>query len=317
VPLFHANAWGLCQSGVLAGSSFVMPGRDLSPQAIADLLVDEKVTLAAGVPTVWLGVGPLLEGRDVSALRTIMAGGSAVPRGLQENYRTRFGVTFTQAWGMTETSPVATTAFIRSEYADAGDDTKADLRATQGIAVPLLELRIAEPETGESLPWDGKVTGEVQVRSPWVARSYYDDERSAESFAADGWLRTGDVAAINPDGYVRLVDRTKDLIKSGGEWISSVEVENELMGHPKIREAAVIGVAHEKWQERPVACVVVEPGEDLTEADVLAHLDGKIAKWWMPDKVVFIEEVPRTSVGKFSKKTLRERFADILVSNQR
>ncbi|HET9692082.1 MAG TPA: long-chain fatty acid--CoA ligase [Acidimicrobiales bacterium] len=314
VPMFHANSWGLCQSGPLAGASFVFPGRDLSPTAVADLIVDEGVTLAAGVPTVWLAAVPALEGRDTSRLRAVLCGGSAVPRALAETYRTRFGTTITQAWGMTETSPIATSAFVRSEHAEADEEVKADLRATQGLPVPLLEVRIAEPDTGDVLPWDGKVTGEVQVRAAWAARSYYDDDRSAESFTADGWLRTGDVASIAPDGYVRLVDRTKDLIKSGGEWISSVELENELMAHPKIREAAVVGVAHERWQERPLACVVPEPGQSLTEGEVLDFLAPKVARWWLPDRVVFIDEVPRTSVGKFSKKTLRDRFADVLVS---
>lgn len=308
VPMFHANAWGLCQAAVMAGSDVVFPGADLSPAAIAGLITSEGVTFAAGVPTVWMGVESLLEGRDTSRLRGILCGGSAVPRSLGEAYRTKFDTTIIQAWGMTETSPCATIARVRSEYDGASDEVVAGLRASQGLPLLGVEVRIAEPGTTGELPWDGTTTGEVQVASAWAASSYYDDERSAESFTADGWLRTGDVASISPDGYVRLVDRTKDLIKSGGEWISSVELENELMAHPKIAEAAVVAIPHPKWQERPLACVVVAPGEALTAEEVLAWLEPKVARWWLPDRVEFIDQVPKTSVGKFSKKTLRERF---------
>ena len=184
------------------------------------------------------------------------------------------------------------------------------MAATQGIIAPLVECRIVEPDTTNVLPWDGAASGELQVRGPWIASSYYNDPRSPESFTEDGWLKTGDVATIRPDGYIHLVDRTKDLVKSGGEWISSVDVENELMAHPKIKEAAVIGVPHPKWVERPLACVVCSDGEELTRDDVLEFLTPRVAKWWLPDDVVFIDEVPKTSVGKFSKKTLRDRFAD-------
>lgn len=313
VPMFHANAWGLCQAPLLAGSQLVFPGADMAPAAITDLVLDEGVTFAAGVPTVWMGVEPVLEGRiglgSDHPLRAILCGGSAVPRALAEAYRTKFGITIIQAWGMTETSPISTIAHVRREYAEAGEEVAADLRATQGLPVPCVELRLASPDSAEPLPWDGKATGEVQVSGPWAAASYYNDARSAESFTADGWLRTGDVASIAPDGYVRLVDRTKDLIKSGGEWISSVELENELMAHPKIAEAAVVAIPHPKWQERPLACVVVAPGQSLTAEEVLEWLEPKVAKWWLPDRVEFIDEVPRTSVGKWSKVTLRERFS--------
>ncbi len=310
VPMFHANAWGLCQAAVMAGAELVFPGANLAPAAIAELIVDERATLAAGVPTIWMGVKPLLEGRDTSAIRAFLCGGSAVPRALSEAYRTAFGVPILQAWGMTETSPIATTSLIRADYAGRSEDEIADARAAQGIPVPGVELRIADPETGEELAWDGKASGEVQVAGPWIARDYYDDERSGESFTPDGWLKTGDVATVSADGYVRLVDRTKDLVKSGGEWISSVELENELMAHPKIAEAAVIAVPHPRWVERPLACVVVADGETLDADEVREWLGPRVAKWWVPERVEFIDEVPKTSVGKFSKKTLRDRFVD-------
>lgn len=310
VPMFHANAWGLCQAGVFAGSSFVMPGPDLSPGGLADLIEQERVTLAAGVPTIWMGLLPELEGRDTSSLTRVVAGGSAVPKALSEGFREQIGLPILQAWGMTETSPVASTGQLRSSLDDLAEDDKADIRAMQGMPAPMVEARIVEPDTTEPLPWDGETSGELQVRGPWIAADYYDDPRSPESFTADGWLKTGDVATIRPDGYIRLVDRTKDLVKSGGEWISSVELENELMAHPKIAEAAVIGIAHPKWVERPMACVVLAEGEEMTAEEVLEFLEPRVAKWWLPDEVVFIEEVPKTSVGKFSKKTLRDRFAD-------
>jgi len=310
VPMFHANAWGLCQAGVLAGANMVFPGADLSPQAISNLIIDEAVTLAAAVPTIWMGARPLLAGQK-HQMRRILCGGSAVPRSLAEAYRTEVGVPILHAWGMTETSPLCTVARIRSERAATSTEEElADVRSTQGITVPTVELRIADAATGETLAWDDAATGEVQVRGPWIAREYYNDPRGASSFAADGWLRTGDVATVSPDGYIRLVDRTKDLIKSGGEWISSVELENHIMAHPKVAEAAVIAVPSERWMERPVACVVVKPGEDLSAEEVLEWLQPRVAKWWLPDAVEFIDEVPKTSVGKFSKKDLRVRFND-------
>ena len=215
--------------------------------------------MAAGVPTIWMGALPLLAGKP-HRLRTIVCGGSAVPKALSEAYRVQVGLPIRQAWGMTETSPIATVGFVRSERADGTDDELADVRATQGLPAPMVELRIADPDSGVTLPWDGTTSGEVQVRGPWIAREYYADERGAASFTEDGWLRTGDVAVMSPDGYVKLVDRTKDLIKSGGEWISSVELENHLMSHPDVVEAAVVARADEKWGERPVAFVVPAPG---------------------------------------------------------
>jgi fatty-acyl-CoA synthase len=310
VPMFHANAWGLAHAGVASGASLVLPGPRMTPPALADLIVDEKVTVAAGVPTIWMGVLPELEGRDISALRAIPCGGSAVPKALSEAYRAQTGLPILQAWGMTETSPVASVAITRSWLEDQPEEVLADLRATQGPALLGVELRIADQATGEVLPWDGTSRGELQAAGPWITGSYYDDDRSADSFTADGWLRTGDVAVISPDGYVQIVDRTKDVVKSGGEWISSVELENEIMAHPLVAEAAVIGVPHPKWAERPLACVVVKPGETLDKAAIIEFLDGRVASWWLPDDVVFIDEVPKTSVGKFSKKDLRDQFSD-------
>ncbi len=310
VPMFHANAWGLAHAAVASGAGLVLPGPQMTPAALADMIVEEKVTLAAGVPTIWMGVLPELEGRDTSCLRMIPCGGSAVPKSLSEAYREQVGLPILQAWGMTETSPVGSIANLTSAMDGLPEEAKADLRASQGMAVMGVELRIADQVSGESLPWDGESQGELQAAGPWIAADYYNDERASQSFTEDGWLRTGDVAVITPEGFVRIVDRTKDVVKSGGEWISSVELENEIMAHPKVAEAAVIGVPHPKWSERPLACVVVAEGESLDKDEIIGFLDGRVAKWWLPDDVVFIDEIPKTSVGKFSKKDLRDRFAD-------
>ena len=310
VPMFHANAWGLAHVGVATGASLIMPGPNMAPKPLADLIVEEEVTVAAGVPTIWMGVLPELVGRDISALRALPCGGSAVPKALSEQYREQIGMPILQAWGMTETSPVGSVGMIKSTLADQDEDALADLRATIGLPLFGVELRVVDQATLEPAAKDGVARGEIQARGPWIASSYYNDDRSAESFTEDGWLRTGDVATVDAEGYMRIVDRTKDVVKSGGEWISSVELENELMAHPKVAEAAVIGVKHPKWQERPMACVVVKPGEELTKDEVIEFLTPRVAKWWLPDDVVFIDEIPKTSVGKFSKKDLRTRFAD-------
>jgi fatty-acyl-CoA synthase len=309
VPMFHANAWGLCQAAVMAGADLVLPGADLSPDAIAGLMEVEHVTLAAGVPTIWMGVLPKLEGRDIPSLKRIVCGGSAVPRSLSEAYREKIGLPILQAWGMTETSPLASVCRVKSSLDDRSEDALADVRAAQGLAVPLVDLRIVDPGSEEILPWDGEARGELQAAGPWIAAAYYNDDRSPDSFTEDGWLRTGDVATISPNGYVRLVDRTKDLVKSGGEWISSVELENAIMGHPKVAEAAVVGIPDEKWSERPLACVVPKDGEDITLDELAEYLAERVPKWWIPNDMELIDEVPKTSVGKFSKKTLREQFA--------
>ena len=317
VPMFHANAWGLAHAGVACGADLIMPGPDLSPVGLASLIESERVTLAAGVPTIWMGVLPELKGRDVSALRAIPCGGSAVPKSLSEAYRTQVGLPITQAWGMTETSPVASAGHIKTTLAAVLDDEgMADLRTTVGQPLFGLEARVVEPGSTEDLPWDGESSGELQVRGPWVVASYYDDPRSPESFTDDGWLKTGDVATIDAHGYIQLRDRTKDVIKSGGEWISSVELENEIMAHPAVAEAAVIGLPHSKWGERPLACVVLREGEAATKEELVAFLDGRVVKWWMPDDVVFVTEIPKTSVGKFSKKDLRTQFQDFSFSTE-
>jgi fatty-acyl-CoA synthase len=310
VPMFHANAWGLAHVGVATGASLIMPGPNMAPKPLADLIVEEKVTVAAGVPTIWMGVLPELVGRDVSALRALPCGGSAVPRALSEQYREQVGMPIMQAWGMTETSPVATVGMTKSKFVGRSEDELADLRSTIGLPLFGVSLRVVDPATLEPVAPDGEARGEIQAQGPWIASSYYNDDRSAESFTDDGWLRTGDVATVDAEGYMRIVDRTKDVVKSGGEWISSVELENELMAHPKVAEAAVIGVKHPKWQERPMACVVVKPGEELSKDEVIEFLTPRVAQWWLPDDVVFIDEIPKTSVGKFSKKDLRTRFAD-------
>jgi fatty-acyl-CoA synthase len=312
--MFHANAWGLAHAAVAVGADLVMPGPGMTPAALADLIESERVTIAAGVPTIWMGVLPELKGRDVSALRAIPCGGSAVPKALSEAYREQIGLPIMQAWGMTETSPVASSGEIKSTLAEgATDENLAERRTTVGVPLIGVEARITVPGSTEGEPWDGVAQGELQVRGPWIARGYYNDERSPESFTEDGWLKTGDVATIDKDGYIRLVDRTKDVIKSGGEWISSVELENEIMAHPAVAEAAVVGLPHRKWGERPLACVVLREGETATKEEVLAFLDGRVAKWWLPDDVAFVAEIPKTSVGKFSKKDLRDQFADYVL----
>ena len=313
VPMFHANAWGLAHAAVACGANLVLPGPDLSGKAIADLIVEEKVTVAAGVPTIWMSVLPELKGRDTSALRVIPVGGSAVPKALSEAYRETVGLPILQAWGMTETSPIAATCNLSLADQQKSIEEQAELRTTVGTINFGVDCRVVLPGTTTPVPWDGETSGELQCAGSWIASTYYNDPRAAESFTEDGWLRTGDVATMDSSGRIRLVDRTKDLIKTGGEWISSVEIENELMSHPKIKEAAVIGVAHPKWSERPLACVVVVDGETLTKEEVLDHIRPTLAKWQIPDDVVFIPEVPKTSVGKFSKKTLRDQFADYVL----
>ena len=313
VPMFHANAWGLAHAAVACGASLVLPGPDLSGKAIANLIVEEKVTVAAGVPTIWMGVLPELKGRDTSSLRVIPVGGSAVPKALSEAYRETVGLPILQAWGMTETSPIAATCNLSLADQKKSIEEQAELRTTVGTINFGVDCRVVLPSTTTPVPWDGETSGELQCAGSWIASTYYNDARAAESFTDDGWLRTGDVATMDSSGRIRLVDRTKDLIKTGGEWISSVEIENELMSHPKIKEAAVVGVPHPKWSERPLACVVLNPGETMSKDEVLDYIRPRLAKWQVPDDVVFIDEVPKTSVGKFSKKTLREKFADYVL----
>ncbi|HYK84166.1 MAG TPA: long-chain fatty acid--CoA ligase [Ktedonobacteraceae bacterium] len=310
VPMFHANAWGFPHAGIMMGSKFVLPNRFMDPRSIAQMMQDERVTVAAGVPTIWIGLLGVLEREsfDLSALRAIYCGGSAVPKALIESLQ-RKNLNIVHAWGMTETSPLASLSKLRSYQEDLPYDEQLRIRARQGTTLPGVEFRVMNIETGEEVPWDNETYGELQVRGPWIARAYYKDSESDAKFA-DGWLRTGDVAVVDEDGILQLVDRTKDLVKSGGEWISSVELEGLIMGHPKVLEACVIGVPHPKWSERPLACVVPKPDYvgQITNTEIIEYLRPLVAKWWLPDDVVFIEAIPKTSVGKFDKKVLRSRY---------
>jgi fatty-acyl-CoA synthase len=299
VPMFHANAWGLPYSATMAGSKLVLPGPKMNPADLAQLIHDEQVTISAAVPTIWQGITQLEPAPDISSLQRIMCGGSAVPETLIRAFDKRFGVEIIQAWGMTETSPMASIARVPPDGPQPGSDEAYALRATQGRVVPFVDFRVDE-ESG----------GELQVRGSTIAASYYNDASGAEKFTEDGWLRTGDVAELQPHGFIKLVDRTKDLIKSGGEWISSVELENAIMAHPDVVEAAVVAMADVRWSERPCACVVKHEGSSLDDEQLREFLKARVAKWWLPDRVVFIPEVPKTSVGKFDKKVLRARFTE-------
>ena len=306
VPMFHANAWGIPYASVLTGAGLVMPGSDLSAPALAQLIAAERVTLSAAVPTIWMDLLRHADEQapDLSSVRLVICGGSAVPLSLMQQFEERHGVKILQAWGMTETSPLGSVA---RPPADVEEPELWRYRSTQGRPASLVEARLVRPG-GEDVPWDGKSTGELEVRGPWVARRYYGDDAGEEKFD-DGWLRTGDIAAIDEAGYIIISDRTKDVIKSGGEWISSVELENEIMAHPAVREAAVIARPDERWGERPLACVVPEEGETLTLEDLREHLAPRVAKWWLPDALEIVDEVPKTSVGKFDKKVLRKRLS--------
>ena len=312
VPMFHANSWGLPHAATLAGAKQVFPGPFLDGKSLADLIQGERVTIAAGVPTIWMGLLQVLEKEhyDLSSIRAMPVGGSAAPQSMIERYQTQFGASILHAWGMTEMAPIGTVSNLKSHMLNWPADEQFAIRAKQGTTVPLVEARIVDPE-GLELPWDGQSFGELQVRGPWIISSYYRDERSGDSFQ-DGWFRTGDVATIDAEGYIQIVDRTKDLVKSGGEWISTVDLENVIMAHPKVLEAAVIAVQHPRWQERPMACVVPKPdfADAITPEEILEFLGARVAKWQLPDEVIFIESVPKTSVGKFDKKVLRERFKD-------
>ncbi len=309
VPMFHANAWGLAHAAPMVGASLVFPGRLMDPLSVAKLIATEHVTLAAGVPTIWIGLVQILDkdasSYDFSALNRILCGGSAVPMSLIQGLR-RHGLTIIQAWGMTEMSPVGTMGRLQSTLEGLPPEQQDAVRAKAGIPVPLVDFRILD-DNGKQVPWDGETFGELQVRGPWITASYYHGGEDNTNKFIDGWLRTGDVATVDENGYIGIVDRTKDVIKSGGEWISSVNLENVIMGHPQVLEAAVIGVPDEKWAERPVAYVVPKPEfkDTLTKQDILTYLEPLVAKWWLPEDVIFIDVVPKTSVGKFDKKVLR------------
>ena len=312
VPMFHVNAWGLPFTCVMTGSKQVFPGPHLDPVSVLNLLSEEKVTMTAGVPTVWLGVLEQLDQNpgkwDVKSLHTMIVGGAAAPQAMIEGFEKRHGLRVIHAWGMTEMTPVGTVCKPGPRAARLPDAERFRLRATQGTAVPLVDVR-AVGDRGE-VPWDGKSMGELHVRGPCIARSYFQNPAEADKFTMDGWFRTGDVVTIDPEGYVRITDRSKDLIKSGGEWISSVEVENALMGHPSVKEAAVVAVAHPRWSERPVACVVLKEGAKATDEELRAWLEPRFAKFWLPDAFVFLQQIPRTATGKFLKSALRDQLKD-------
>ena len=312
VPMYHAMAWGLPYACAYAGSDIVLPGRHLKPADLAQLIVKERVTVPAGVPTLWAGLSQELKAnpKDIAHIRTLAAGGAAVPRRLIEIYEKDFHVNVMQGWGMTETSPVGTLLNLQSHHGTVSEQSLLDIKAKQGYALAGIEMRIADG-SGSSLPWDSVTMGELQVRGPWVAKSYYKVERSTEHFTPDGWFRTGDIATISPDGCMQIVDRTKDLVKSGGEWISSVNLENALTEHPDVMEAAVIATPDEQWIERPRAFVVLTPDAGvMTEEELAVHLESKCPKFWVPDKIEFVDELPKTSVGKLDKKLLRHRYAN-------
>ena len=309
VPMFHANAWGLPYAAGMCGATMVFPDRFVGdPEAMIELAAAENATFLFGIPTIWVGVLQKLGERALPRVHTVMCGGSAIPRALMTAMDAR-GLPLLHCWGMTETSPLATASRVRREHEPS---THLDIRLTQGAPVPCLEMRICDLDSGAELPWDGVAFGEIQVRGPWVCAGYHN-AADATRMTSDGWFRTGDVASVSPDGYVTVVDRAKDVIKSGGEWVSSVELENAIMSHPKVLEAAVVGLPHPKWQERPVGFVVPRPEHrDSIQADeILAHLQPHFMKWWIPDEIRFIDEVPKTSVGKFDKKTLRAKAAPL------
>ena len=312
VPMFHANAWCVPFAAVMNGATQLFGGPNPQPRDIVEIIHNERVTFVGAVPTVWIAIQAILEKElhwDVSCVSRIPIGGSAAPQALIEAFEKQYGASMVHAWGMTEMTPLGTICRLKSSMDTLPDPERYAIRAKQGYNTVCVDIRIVD-EAGNEQPWDGKSVGEIQVRGPWVTSGYYNNPEGSAQFTADGWFRTGDVASIDPEGYVQITDRTKDLIKSGGEWISSVDLETTIMGHPKVLEAAVIAVPHPKWQERPLACVVPKPEftGQLNAREILDYLTPRVAKWWLPDEVIFIEAVPKTSVGKFDKKVLRERF---------
>jgi fatty-acyl-CoA synthase len=316
-PMFHANAWGLPYTCVMTGARLILPGPNVDAESVLDLIEQEHVTIACGVPTVWLGVLSALEKNPgrwkfPSPIR-IVIGGTAPPIGLMRALD-KHNLHIMHLWGMTETTPVATVGRLKRHMLDWSEDQRYEVRAKQGWPAPFVELRVTRPDgpDGQEVeaPRDGQTPGELEVRGPWVAASYYNSPDQSHRWTADGWFKTGDVATMDNEGFIKLVDRAKDLVKSGGEWISSVDLENTLMGHPAVKEAAVVGVPHPKWQERPLAAVVLKDGASATPAELKEFLAKSFAKWQIPDAFVFVPEIPRTSVGKFKKIALREQFAN-------
>ena len=308
VPMFHANAWALAFSAPMVGAKMVLPGPKLDGDSVCELLTTERVTMTAAVPTVWLALLQYLEktGKTLPDMQRVIIGGSAAPRSMIEAFEKKYDITVIHAWGMTEMSPLGTMGTLKPGIETLPYDRQLDYKCKQGHAPFGVEMKIVDDADNE-LPRDGKAFGRLKVRGPSVAKGYFRGEGTG-SFDADGWFDTGDVATLDPDGYMTITDRAKDVIKSGGEWISTIEIENIAVGHPAVAEAAVIGIAHPKWDERPLFVIVLKQGASATREEILAYLSGKIAKWWMPDDVVFVDEIPHTATGKIQKTTLRERF---------
>jgi len=316
VPMFHAAAWGLPYLAAATGAKLVLPGPHLDPVSLLDLMASEKVTLAAGVPTIWLGILATLDAApkkwDLSRVRSMVIGGAAAPASMIDGFQARHGLEVVHAWGMTETNPLGTVARVKHHLESASAETQLAARASQGFPAAFVEQRHVSDD-GTRLPWDGATMGELEVRGPWVARGYFGGE-GQDRFTADGWFKTGDVVTIDPEGYMRITDRSKDVIKSGGEWISSVALENALMAHPAVLEAAVFAGRHPKWDERPIAAVVFKEGQSATKDQLRAHLADKFAKFWVPDDFVTLPQIPRTSTGKFLKSKLRELYGELLMA---
>jgi fatty-acyl-CoA synthase len=310
VPMFHANAWGIPYTAAMLGMKMVFPGPHLHPEDLLPLLESEQVTISCGVPTIWLPMSQIIAANPgrwkFSPKLRLTVGGAAVPEAMIRAYA-GLGIEVLQGWGMTETSPLATVSKLTAQQSSLSEDERFAVLAKQGYPLPLVDVRAIGDDA--ETPWDGKTAGEVQVRGPWISGSYHD-QLAPDNFTADGWLRTGDVASIDALGFMKISDRTKDLIKSGGEWISSVDLENAIMGHPAVQEAAVIAVPHPKWSERPLAVIVLRPGAQAAAADIKTHLATQFVKWMVPDAYVFVDAIPRTSTGKFLKTRLREQYRD-------
>ncbi len=310
VPMFHANAWGLGQSAPMIGAKLVMPGGKMDGASIYELLDTEKVTFTAAVPTVWLMLLQYLEetGKKLPYLKKVVIGGSACPRAMTKKFQENYDVEVIHAWGMTEMSPLGSLCTMKPEYTGLEGDEKLNIEEKQGHAPFGVEMKVTDDEN-KSLPWNGKTFGRLKVRGPAVAAAYYGGA-GKEQFDGQGWFDTGDVAHIDVNGYMQITDRAKDVIKSGGEWISTIDLENLAVGHPDVAEAAVIGVRHSKWDERPLLVIVRKPGKEPEKSDILGFMDGKVAKWWMPDDVAFVDEIPHTATGKIQKTTLRKQFSE-------